>query len=104
MSYPSSSLVHVHLVLLLDCVDNWMHMTVMALCDHHLLSLAKLALVVGESSPSEFVGREGETTLENLADFLQICLGVTAGCLDVVFFVQPLFSLLPYFMDVLLHL
>ena len=52
-----SSLVHVHLVLLLDCVDNWMHMTVMALCDHHLLSLTILALVGGESLPSEFVVR-----------------------------------------------
>ena len=58
----------------------------MALHDHHQLSLAMLALIGGEWSPSEFVGREGETTLENLPDLLRICLGVTTGCLDVVFF------------------
>ena len=45
-----------------------------------------LALMGGESLPSEFVGREGETTLENLADLLRSCLGGNAGCLDVVFF------------------
>ena len=71
--------VHIHLILLLNCVDNRMHKTVMALCHHHLLMLAMLSLVGGKSSPSQFVRREGETTLINLADLLQICLGVTAG-------------------------